>query len=197
MSTSIALLTADAFVPTRLEAELSLRTLAGSDNPLAEGGRLTRSVPGQGSVSWALARGVTRFTLGGPLSTVLPSRVDFVLEAPAGRRLLELGLEVVDYTSTWDADRVEVNVSALAVSALNAPSFLPRSRSYTWRLSGMGPVTGSDLELAFELVQEEVATEPMDPTASTRLAFADEGSGSVQKAVIRVRRFKGTIEPSP
>jgi hypothetical protein len=193
---STAVITAEASMPTKVEVALRLSTLSGSDNPLAAGGRLERATPSGGTTTWSIPSGATTISKVGELSTTLPSPVAFVLEAPTGKRLLELDLEIVDYASDWADDRVEIQVTAKGVPALAAPTLGSAPSSYSWRLSGVATTVGSGLELGFDLVQEEVATEFVDVQASTRLAFVDDGSGA-QKAVIRVKRFKESVEPTP
>ena len=91
-SASIALIPADSYVPQKVEAELRLSTLSGSANPLANGGTLERTVPGQGTSSFSLGSGTTAFKLTSVLAVALPSRVTFVLQAPTGKQLLGLNL---------------------------------------------------------------------------------------------------------
>ena len=56
-------------------------------------------------------------------------------------------------------------------------------------------MVGSDLELQLELIQEEVPTDFVDALANTRLSFTSNGGGT-QAAVIRLKRFKETAEPT-
>lgn len=195
-SASIAVIPADSYVPQRVEAELRLTTLSGSANPLANGGALERIISGQGTSTSALGSGTTTFKLTSVLPVALPSRVTFVLQAPTGKQLLELELAVVDYTSSWAPDRVEIEVSAKGVSAAIAPSLTIDPAAYSWRLSGVATMVSDTLKLGFDLVQEQVPTESLDAQANTRLTFTSNG-GSAQMAVIRVKRIKESIEPTP
>ena len=194
-SASIALIPADSYVPQKVEAELRLSTLSGSANPLANGGTLERTVPGQGTSSFSLGSGTTAFKLTSVLAVALPSRVTFVLQAPTGKQLLELCLSLVDYTSSWAQDRVEIEVSAKGVTTTIAPSLTINPALYSWRLCGVATTVGDTLKLAFDLVQEQVPTESLDAQASTRLAFTGSGSGT-QAATIRVKRFDEVVEPT-
>jgi len=195
LSASTALIPADSYMPEKLVAELTILTLSGSDNPLANGGKLVRTVPGQSLMSWTLGTGVTKVTDASPLSTNLPSSITFVLEA-AGKRVLELSLRITSYT--WGdptQPRVEVGVTFTGASAAIAPSLTADGGSYSWRLWGKAPMVGNDLEVQLELIQEEVPTEFVDALATTRLAFTNNGGGA-QAAVIEVKRFKETVEPT-
>jgi hypothetical protein len=196
MSASIAVIPADSYVPQTVEAELRLTTLSGSSNPLASGGTLEQIISGQGTSTVPLGSGTTTFKLTSILAVALPSRVTYVLQAPTGKQLLELELTVVDYTSSWSQDRVEVEVSAKGVSAAIAPSLTINPAVYSWRLSGVAATVGDTLKLGFELVQEQVPTESLDAQATTRLAFTSNGGGA-QTAVIRVKRIKESPEPTP
>ncbi len=194
MTASIAVITADASVPAKVEAELRLLTLSGSDNPLAEGGKLVRTIPGTTSAPYDIRSGTTTFTDRSALSTTLPSPVAFELRTPAGSRLFELGLEVVDYTSGSLEDRVEIKVEFTGMSAAVAHSLSLDTTTYTWRLSGVAAMVDGVLKLAFELVQEEVATEFVDPQASVRLVFTD--GGGEQLASMKVKRSGVLVQPT-
>lgn len=195
MTASLAVIPAGSYLPNKVEAELRLLTLSGTDNPLAAGGKLGRTLSGV-SATWNVASGATAFSNVGVLSTTLPSLVTFVLEAPTGKRLLELSLEIEDYTSSWDPERVEVLVASKGVSAQIAQALSINAGSYSWRLSAKAAEKDATLRLTFDLVQEEVATEFVDALASTRLAFLAGSGGSVQHTVIRPKRFKESIEPT-
>jgi len=194
MTASIAVITADASVPAKVEAELRLLTLAGSDNPLAGGGKLVRTIPNTTSTIYDLKTDTTTFTDRSALSTDLPSPVGFVLRTPAGSRLFELDLQVVDYTSGSLEDRVEIKVGFLGMSAVVAHILSLDATTYTWRLSGVAAMVDGVLKLAFELVQEEVATEFVDPQASTRLVFTD--GGGEQQASMKVKRSGVLVQPT-
>lgn len=197
MTASIAVIPAGSYVPNRVEAELRLLTLSGADNPLAAGGKLERTLLGATS-SWPLTSGTTTFGKAATLSATLPSTVAFVLEAPTGKRLLELALEVTDYTSDWDHERVEIRVTSKGASAQVAQSLIIDAPSYSWRLSAKAVEDGSTLGLFFELVQEKVPTNFVDALASTRLDFvAQAAGGGTQQAVIRPKRHKETLVPPP
>jgi hypothetical protein len=196
MSASIAVITSDSsVVPDRLEAKLRLLTLTGSANPLVEGGTLARTLSG-GTVLSTIPSGATSFTNTSVLATSLPSSVGFVLQAPVGSPLFDLRLEVVDYGGSSSSDRVEIQVTHIGVSKEVASGLSFDPEMYTWRLSGVASVTDRTLELAFELVQEQEPTEFVDALASTRLAFADDGSGT-QTSVIKVKRSGVLAEPAP
>ncbi len=193
MSASIAVITADSFVPDRLEAKLRLSTLSGSDNPLTKGGRLVRTIPGMGTAIQSIATNATTLINASVLPTALPSPVTFVIEAPTGSRLLELALEVAGYGS--DTERVEIRVACTGVTAAAAQILALTPSDYSWRLSGVATVVGGVLDLGFDLVQEEVPTEFVDALASTRLSFGD--TGTQQRAAIKVRRSGITVEGGP
>jgi hypothetical protein len=193
---SLAVIPAATYVPNTVEAELRLLTLSGSDNPLAAGGKLQRTLSGA-SATWAITSGSTELSNESTLPTALPSTMTFVLEAPTGKRLLELSLEIADYTSDWDHERVEIRVTSKGASALIAQSLSIDAGSYSWHLSAKAIEVGDTLELLFELVQEKVATNFLDAQASTRLAFvAPNAGGGTQQAVIRPKRHKETLVPT-
>jgi hypothetical protein len=189
MTASLAVIPAATYVPNTVEAELRLLTLSGSDNPLAAGGKLERTIAGE-SAAWTITSGTTTFIKASTLPTALPSTVAFVLEAPTGKRLLELSLQIADYTSDWDHERVEIRVTSKGASAELAQSL---DGSYSWRLSATAVEEGSTLRLTFDLVQEEVATNFVDAQASTQLDFMAAAGGGTQQSVIRPKRHKETL----
>lgn len=183
-----------ASVLNQVEAKLCLKTLDGLDNPLTNGGRLERTI-GTKTEAFVIQHGTTLCTDLSVLPSALPS-VTFVLQAPTGSKLLELRLEVVDYASGVDEDRVEIRVTHTGVSAAVAPTLSIDPKNYSWRLSGVkAAMSGDTLLLTFDLVQEEVPTEFVDAQASTRLAFSSNGGGA-QQASISVKRSVVLVEPT-
>lgn len=195
MTARIAVTTAEASEPTTVEVELRLLTLAGSANPLAAGGKLERTIPGVATTPSPIPGGTTSFVTMAALSSSLPSRVTFVLEAPLGKQLLELGLELVDYSSDWEQERVEILATCKGACSEVALELGLDPDSYSWRLSAYATLVGGTLELAFDLVQEVVATEFVDAQASARFDCVADGGGT-QMAVIRPKRIKEKIAPT-
>jgi hypothetical protein len=184
-----------ASVPNQVEAKLCLKTLDGLDNPFTNGGRLERTI-GTKTEAFVIQHGATMCTDLSALPAALPSSVTFVLQAPTGSKLLELRLEIVDYASGVDEDRVEIRVTHTGVSAAVAPTLSIDPKDYSWRLSGVkAAMSGDTLVLTFDLVQEEVPTEFVDAQASTRLAFSSNGGGA-QQASISVKRSVVLVEPT-
>jgi hypothetical protein len=185
MSANIAIST-ETTVPDRVEVELRLRTLAGADNPLASGGKLSRAIMGSASEDHILAPGSTLYTDESGVSVVSMPSFRFSLQA-MGLPLLELELELADYGDDSSQARVEVCVTHKGVAASLASDLPIDSAAYTWRLSGQAELAEGVLKLTFDLVQEEMLSELFDALASTRLAFIDDGSGA-QKSTIKVKR---------
>lgn len=197
MTASLAVIPAGSYMPTKVDAELRLLTLSGPDNPLAAGGKLQRTVSGDSS-AWTIASGTTTFSKLSALPLTVPSTVAFVLEAPTGKQLLELGLEIADYTSDLDHERVEIHVTSKGASAQVAQSLSIDASAYSWRLSAKAVEDGGTLAIFFELVQEKVPTNFVDALASTRLDFvAQAAGGGTQQAVIRPKRHKEILVPPP
>jgi len=185
MSASTAALTAPSSVPNLVEAELLLRTLGGADNPLAYGGRLERITPDQDLKANSITSGQTAVNAAAAvLPKLLPSGVTYRLYAPVGSRLLELVLEIVDYSSS--EDRVEIQVSSLGISTAVASTLTIDAARYTWRLSGMASLVSGVLKLTFELVQELVPTQYVDAAASTQFPLTCP-TNAPRMAVIKVR----------
>ena len=181
-------------VPSKVEAKLCLKTLDGLDNPLPSGGRLERTI-GTKMEAFDIEPGATSFTNQSTLPSALPSSMTFVLQAPIGSKLLELKLDVVDYASGPEGDRVEIDVAHTGVSAMIAPTLSIDPATYSWRLSGVkAAMSGDTLMLTLDLVQEEVPTEFVDALASTKLAFSSDGAP--QARMISVKRSVVPVEPT-
>lgn len=196
MSASTAVISVTSSVPHALEAKLCLSTLAGVGNPLVAGGKLVRTIPGVAAASQLVARGITTLDDTCILPTALPSPITYRLETPSGARLLELTLTLTDYTSDWAPDRMDVHVIAHGISRQTAQVLSLDPDAYSWRLSGRPCVARGVPRLVFDVIQEDEPTESVDALASTRLVFGAPASGAAQQGIIRVKRFKETIEPT-